>query len=111
MLATVISKIGLPLLVQTLSGALATIDNPAAKTAKKALEDVEKVLENGGISSEQLGEAHRHAESVLRMKIEEEAATISEVNKSLRQEIALGDKYISRMRPTFGYLMAFTWAA
>ena len=39
------------------------------------------------------------------------AYIIEEVNKSLRTEIASKDAYIRRMRPTFGYIMAVTWAA
>lgn len=37
--------------------------------------------------------------------------TLTEINKSLRAEIASEDPYVRRMRPTFGYLMALTWAA
>ncbi len=111
MLTTVLTKIGLPVLVQVVARALASIDSPVAGTAKDALEDVEKALENGGITYEQLAEAHRHAEEMLRMKLEDGTVTISEINKSLRKEIASKDKYVRRMRPTFGYLMAFTWAA
>jgi hypothetical protein len=111
MLSTLIAKIGLPVLVQVVAGALGRIDNPAARTAKDALEDVEKALDKGLISGEQLVEAHRHTEEMLRMKIEESSATISEINKSLRKEINSQDKFVRRMRPTFGYLMALTWAA
>ncbi len=111
MLATILARVGLPILVSVVAEALETIDNPVAKTAKESLEHVEKALQNGGISEDQLQEAHRHAEEIVRMKIEERASTLSEINKSLRNEVASGDKYVRRMRPTFGYLMAFTWAA
>lgn len=36
---------------------------------------------------------------------------IEQVNASLRTEAESSDPYVRRMRPTFGYIMAFTWAA
>ena len=87
------------------------MEHPAAKTAVSALEKVESVIKNGGISSEQLAEANRHTEKMAAMEVENYQATLSEINRSLRAEVASNDKYVRRMRPTFGYLMAFTWAA
>jgi hypothetical protein len=111
MLSALLAKIGLPVLVQVVAQALSSIDNPVARTAKDALKDVEKALENGGISSEQIAEAHRHTEEILRLQLEETSATLSFINETIRKEVDSGDKYVRRMRPTFGYLMAFTWAA
>jgi hypothetical protein len=45
------------------------------------------------------------------MQSDEYKESISQVNQSLRAEIASEDKYVRRMRPTFGYMMALTWAA
>ncbi len=36
---------------------------------------------------------------------------MSEINQTIRAEAASSDIYVRRMRPTFGYLMAVTWAA
>ncbi|PCJ98578.1 MAG: ribokinase [Zetaproteobacteria bacterium] len=111
MLATLLSQLGLPVLMAILGGALEVLDHPAAKTAAKALGKVETALKNGEITPEKLAEANRHSEKMAELEIESYQENLSEVNKSLRAEIASGDKYVRRMRPTFGYLMAFTWAA
>jgi len=40
---------------------------------------------------------------------EQETRRLQEVNQTIRTEAASGDAYVRRMRPTFGYAMAFTW--
>lgn len=109
-LPTIISKLGLPLLVSLLGSALGRIDNPVARSASDALNNFEGALAGGAISSEQMAEANRHAETMAAMKAKEHSAALSEINKSLRAEISSGDLYVRRMRPTFGYLLAITWA-
>jgi len=111
MLSGLLSKIGLPVLVAVVGSVLGEIDNPTTKAASKALEKVDEALKNGGISPEQLAEANRHTEKMATMEMENYQETLSEINQSLRAEVASDDKYVRRMRPTFGYLMAFTWAA
>ena len=111
MIATLLSKIGLPVLIAIVSSALGVVDNPVAKSASGALDKVGEVIRNGGISPEQLAEANRHTEKMAEIEIESYNNNLSEINKSLRAEVASSDKYVRRMRPTFGYLMAFTWAA
>lgn len=110
-LPAVIAKIGLPVLVNVLSEALGSIDTPATKGASEALSRVDEALRTGGISPEQLKEANRHAETLAQMQSDEYKAAVEQVNQSLRAEIASADPYVRRMRPTFGYLMAATWAA
>ncbi len=111
MIPTLLSKIGLPVLIAILGGALKTVDNPVAKSASDALNKVGELIKNDGISQEQLAEANRHTEKMAQIELESYDNNLSEINKSLRAEIASKDKYVRRMRPTFGYLMAFTWAA
>jgi len=111
MIASILSQMGLPVLVAVLSSALGRLDNPVAKSASDALDKVEEAIKNGGISPEQLAEANRHTEKMAQMEIENYQANLAEINKSLRAEVASTDKYVRRMRPTFGYLMAGTWAA
>jgi ElaB/YqjD/DUF883 family membrane-anchored ribosome-binding protein len=111
MLTTILSKIGLPILIEFVAQALSKIDNPIAKTASEALGQIDEVLQSGLISEEQLIEANRHAETMAQMRVAEVEARLSQVNESLRAEIASTDKYVRRMRPTFGYIMATTWAA
>ncbi len=111
MLSTLLSKLGLPFLIAIIGGALGSIDNPVAKTASDALDKVGEVIKSGGISPEQLAEANRHTEKMAQIEMENYQSNLAEINKSLRAEVASKDKYVRRMRPTFGYLMAFTWAA
>jgi hypothetical protein len=68
-------------------------------------------MARGQISEEQLREANRHVETMAAMREETEQVRTRQINKSLRAEAASQDKYVRRMRPTFGYLMALTWAA
>ncbi len=111
MLSSILSKIGLPVLIAIVSSALGVVDNPVAKSASDALDKVGEVIKNGGITPEQLAEANRHTEKMAELEISNYQGSLAEINKSLRAEVASKDKYVRRMRPTFGYLMALTWAA
>lgn len=111
MLTSILGKVGLPVLIEFVARALGWLEHPAARSASQALEEVESALAGGLISPDQMAEANRHAEAMAEIKMKEFEASLSEVNQSLRAEISSQDKYVRRMRPTFGYLMAFTWAA
>ena len=111
MVSALVSKIGVPVLIAILSEVLGEVDNQAAKTASKALAKVDEALKTGGITPEQLAEANRHAERMAEIQLEDFKSALAEVNQSLRAEVASEDGYVRRMRPTFGYLMALTWAA
>ena len=111
MLSSILSKIGLPVLIAIVSSALGVVDNPVAKSASDALDKVGEVIKNGGITPEQLAEANRHTEKMAELEVSSYNNNLAEINKSLRAEVASTDKYVRRMRPTFGYLMALTWAA
>ena len=111
MLESILARIGLPLLVTFVSEALKQINSPVTKGAAEALDRVDEVLKSGGISQEQMVEANRHIEELAKLKSDELQQNLYEVNETIRAEIASEDKYVRRMRPTFGYLMAVTWAA
>ncbi len=111
MLTTVLSKIGLPILIEFVTQAMSRIDHPVAKNATRALEQVEGALAGGLISPDQMAEANRHAEAMAEINMKQYEASLEQINESLRSEISSDDKYVRRMRPTFGYLMAGTWAA
>jgi hypothetical protein len=111
MLTSVLSKIGLPILIEFVARAMSHIDHPVARSATKALEEVEGALAGGLISPDQMAEANRHAEAMAKINMKQYEKSLSSINESLRAEIASEDKYVRRMRPTFGYLMAGTWAA
>lgn len=111
MIATIISKIGIPFLISVLGGALGSVNNPMAQSAARALENFEGAMAQGTVSAEQIAEANRHAEKMAEMKSREYEAVLSEINETIRAEAGSNDPYVRRMRPTFGYLMAITWAA
>ncbi len=111
MIPALLAKIGIPVLAELLSGSLKNVDHPAAKGAVKALDVLDDALSLGQIPPEQMEEANRHAEKMAEVQFKEFEVSLSEINKSLRAEVTSKDKYVRRMRPTFGYLMAFTWAA
>jgi len=107
MLETILGKLGLSFLTTTLSKVLGKIDNDIAKNAAQILNDVESEIVKGAITIDQMKEANRHIEYLSAQDNEK----LKEVHESLRAEIASQDIYVRRMRPTFGYLMALTWAA
>ena len=45
------------------------------------------------------------------MMVESETKRMTEVNATIRAELANGDKFKSYCRPLFGYVMAITWGA
>lgn len=110
MLPIIISKLGLPLLVNLIGTALGRINNPVAQSASEALGNFEGALEGGAITPEQMAEANRHAEAMAATKSKEYSGALAEINKTIRAEAGSGDRYVRRMRPTFGYLLAVTWA-
>lgn len=111
MLPALIAKLGIPILASVIGEALGRIDSPTAQSASKALDNFQGALAGGAITAEQMAEANRHAEKMVELKSKENEAALAEINQSLRLEASSDDPYVRRMRPTFGYLMAFTWAA
>ncbi len=110
MLASIITTLGLPMLINLIGGALSRVDNPVAQSASQALGNVESALAHGAITTEQMAEANRHAEKIAEMQSKEYETALTEINQSIRAEAASEDAYVRRMRPTVGYLMAITWA-
>lgn len=111
MIETILGRAGLPVLLDLVRGAIGKIDNPVAQTAAKALSETQTALAQGAISPEAVKEANRHLERMDELSSAERSRILSEVNQSLRVEVASPDMYVRRMRPTFGYLMALTWSA
>ena len=104
MLSAFLSQVGLPVLISIVGGALGTLDSKVAKSASDALSKVEEAMKTGAITPEQLAEANRHTEKMAELEMENYQTTLSEINQSLRAEVASDDRYVRRMRPTFGYL-------
>lgn len=110
-LATILTQIGLPALIRLVSESLGVSTSEAAKKASGALNDVLDALNTKTISPNQQLEINRHTERLVELLIQEKGSTLSEINKSLRKEVASKDAYVRRMRPTFGYLVAISWTA
>ena len=111
MISSLLTQIGLPVLINVLAEALNAVDTPVTQVASKALSQVDAAIRAGQISNEQIAEANRHAEKMAELQLQENSEGLSAINETIRAEVASGDQYVRRMRPTFGYLMAFTWAA
>lgn len=111
MIPMLLAQIGLPLLVKAVGGALSGADNPVAKAAGDALSDLNTEIESGRISGDDLAEANRHIEHMADLAAETDRTWLREVNRTIRAEAQSEDAYVRRMRPTFGYIMALTWAA
>jgi uncharacterized membrane protein YdfJ with MMPL/SSD domain len=106
-----LAKLGLPLLMNVVSDGLGKVNHPAAKAASKALVTVKEAVSNGDISSEQVAEANRHTEQILKTEAERDTSFMSEVNQTMRSESASNDNFTKRWRPFFGYIVALTWGA
>lgn len=111
MLPALLARIGLPVLIRAVSEGLGRIENPVAQTAAAALKDADGAIAAGAIPSEQVAEANRHVERLAQLEADADREALAEVNRSLRAEVASGDAYVRRMRPTFGYVMALSWCA
>ncbi len=106
MIPALLAEIGLPVLARLVGGALGAIDHPAAQAAAEALKGA-----GAALAPAQVAEANRHIEALAGMENGFDRDALREVNASLRAEAASEDAYVRRMRPTFGYVMAATWAA
>lgn len=111
MAVQLLAKIGIPVLVKTVAEALKHIDHPLAKGASSALADLTEGLKRGNITPEQMKQAHAHIEKIAELEASERKVALEQINQSLREEVGSDDAYVRRMRPTFGYLIAITWAA
>lgn len=102
---------GLPALIKGLADGLKAVNTPVAQGASTALGALSEAFGKGEISDAQLAELNRHMEKMQEIDAGERQNTIQQINESLRVEVASTDPYVRRMRPTFGYIIAVTWAA
>jgi hypothetical protein len=108
MIAALLGRLGVPVLAQVLGDVLARVDSPAAQGAAQALGAFDHAVQAGDVN---IAEANRHAEEICRLYIDENKAALGTINATIQAELQSEDKYVRRMRPTFGYVMALTWAA
>lgn len=110
-LPAILGAVGIPALARIIGAVLGEVDHPVMQGAAKALNELDQAIAQGQITNDQVAEANRHTEAMIRLEVEQASAHLTQVNQSLRAEIVSQDVYVRRMRPTFGYLMALTWAA
>lgn len=111
MLQFLLSQIGVPALIKIISHVLSRSDDPIFEDTHKALSSLSNKLRVGEISGDVIGQFNQELATMRLKEAEIDQKTIEQINQSLRAEIASEDLYIRRMRPTFGYIMAFSWAA
>lgn len=111
MTSPLLLQLGIPVLANVLSESLRQVNHPAAKGAADALGTFQDALINGTMTQEQIAEANRHLETMTELETAHIEYIVNQINKTLRSEISSEDGYVRRMRPTFGYFMAVTWAA
>lgn len=107
----ILLQAGLPALIKGLADGLKAVNTPVAQGASAALGALIDAFGKGEISPEQLAELNRHVEKMQEIEAGERRESIAQINESLRAEVASNDPYVRRMRPTFGYIIAVTWAA
>lgn len=111
MTAHVVAALAVPALMAALKTGLEKLDHPAAKGAVDAIGAFQDAVINGGVSAEQMAAANAHIEKMAEIAGAHDAVAFTQVNESLRAEVASNDPYVRRMRPTFGYMMSITWGA
>ena len=75
-------------------------------------DEVHKALEADPGLLLKLREAELEQQTELqRMTVESETSMLTQVNETMRAELASGDKFKSYWRPLFGYVMALTWGS
>ena len=110
MIPALLAQIGVPLLVKAVGGALSKSSNETARAAGEALGALDGEIAAGRVAPEDLSEANRHIEAMAELEAEADRTWLEQVNKTIRAEVASDDPYVRRMRPTFGYVLALTWA-
>lgn len=107
----ILLQAGLPAIIKGLAEGLKNVNTPVAQGASGALGALFDAFGKGDISPEQMAELNRHIEKMQEMESTERQSSTTQINESLRAEVASSDPYVRRMRPTFGYIIAVTWAA
>ncbi len=111
MLPALLAQVGIPLLARAIGGALSRSENSVAQAAGDALSQLDAEIESGRLSGHDLMEMNRHVEAMSELESRTDRTWLEQVNRTIRAEAKSEDAYVRRMRPTFGYIMALTWAA
>ncbi|MDB2404938.1 holin family protein [Alphaproteobacteria bacterium] len=97
MIANILLKIGFPILINVVKNTLLKSNDEIAKSAGEQLDKIINLP-----TDEEL------LKSITKIE-KHNSEKITQINKSIRTEILSQDKFVRRMRPTFGYIMAISW--
>jgi len=97
MIANILLKIGFPILMNVVKNTLLKSNDEIAKSAGEQLDKIINLP-----TDEEL------LKSITKIE-KHNSEKITQINKSIRTEILSQDKFVRRMRPTFGYIMAISW--
>jgi hypothetical protein len=73
-------------------------------------ESLKKATENPEAAAKLKAIEHEHQREIMSMTLQAETNRLAEVNATMRTEVKADDAYVRRWRPTFGYLVAVSWA-
>lgn len=100
MIQNILLKMGLPLLVDTVAKSL---DKHPNKQVQDIGKNLQQSLQNADLSKTDM-------DGLLQQGVDTiDTRTLHTINTTMRSEVASTDGFVRRMRPTFGYIMAFTW--
>lgn len=111
MLPAILASVGIPLLTKVLSGTLSASGNELAKAAGDALGRFGKAVDEGVLAPGERARMEEALSAVAAAECRRDAKVLGQVNRTIRAELSNSDTYVRRMRPTFGYVMAASWAA
>ena len=97
MLTNILLKTGFPILIDIVKNTLLKSNDEIAQSAGKQLDKITKLPTNKEL-----------LQSITEVE-KRDSEKIEQINTSLRTEVLSQDKYVRRMRPTFGYIMAISW--
>lgn len=72
-------------------------------------QDAGEIVEALKVNPELAAKFQAMANELVLAELQEETKRLEAVNATMRAEYASGDPYVRRSRPTFLYVMAFTW--
>ena len=110
MMSGLIAQIGLPMLSRVVGAGLERLSHPTAQAAADGLQAVERAIADGEIAPDRVAAATADLDAIADRVTAADRMTFQDVNQIIRADRASEDAYVRRMRPTFGYLMALSWA-
>lgn len=109
MFQSIISAIGIPVLLSYLEKSVSDTKTQSSLEVASKISEARKALEISDISNNDILNNLNSIEEIRLIEAGLQEKMIDEIHKSYRAELASQDKFISRMRPTFGYVLALSW--